>query len=119
MAIDLGSGGNVTRNVIIKDNVLLNRVPNNIYTGLHIGDVEISGNVIGFASHGIANVYGDNVSVTDNRFIGNGENYHTGPRATRTTYENNSEIAGSEENGLCYRVKKFTDPHRACLPDLQ
>ena len=112
VAIDLGSGGNVTRNVIIKDNVLLNRVPNNIYTGLHIGDVEISGNVIGYADYGIANVYGDDVSVTDNRFIGNGVDNHTGPRAMRTTYKNNREITGSEEQGLCYRVKKFTNPHQ-------
>ena len=117
VAIDLGSGGNVTRNVIIRNNVLLNRVPNNINMGLHVGDVEVSRNVIGYSKYGITNVYGDRVTITENLFVNNDENYHTGSKAVHTIYENNRQASDSEKVSLCYRVKKFTNPHTVCVKD--
>jgi len=120
VAIDLGSGGSDTRNVIIKGNILLNRVPNNIYTGLHVGDVEITGNVIGYGEYGITNLYGDNMTITDNLYIDNAKDYHTGRKAVfRTTYNNNRKITDSEKAEMCFQVKKFTAPHLSCVSDLQ
>jgi hypothetical protein len=117
VAINLGSGGNSVRNVIIKDNVLLNQVPNNIYMGLHINNVKITGNVIGYSVNGITNVYGKNVIITNNKFVNNAKNIFTSLNAA-TTYENNRNINNEEKANLCFTVKKFTNPHTVCLPDI-
>lgn len=112
-AIDLGSAANPTYNVVITGNTILNKIPNNIYLGQYVEDVEITNNIIGFADNGIVNVYGKNIKIAGNRYIDNLKNYQTGQSTVGTVYKDNSPFKESE---LCFQVQKFTNPHTTCIP---
>ncbi|MBL8202145.1 MAG: right-handed parallel beta-helix repeat-containing protein [Chromatiales bacterium] len=113
VAIDLGSGEAMTRNFVIRDNIILADVPNAIYLGRYVEDVAIAGNYIAGAEYGIANVYGQRVRVTGNTFYRVGIDHHTGPVARGTVLSGNRR-AGRQER--CFTVRHLTRPEERCTP---
>lgn len=83
--------------------------------GRFIKDIVIKDNVIGYGETGIANISGDDVTISGNRYIDNNKNYSSSKIATGTIYKDNRNVTVSEKNGLCYTVNKFTNPHSLCL----
>jgi hypothetical protein len=113
VAIDLGSGEAMTRNFVIRDNIILAAVSYGIYLGRYVEDVEISGNYVAEAEYGISNSYGQRIRVTDNTYYRNGINYHTGPIAWGTVLKRNRRAGKGE---LCFTVRHLTAPEQRCTP---
>lgn len=112
VGFDLGSSEMVTRNFTIQDNVIIAAEPHGIYLGRYVEDISILNNRIYGANTGIANVYGQRITITGNQFGAVAIPYATGPVAAGTVYQNNL-VTG--DHSYCVNTRHLTNPAVRCI----
>jgi hypothetical protein len=114
VGIDLGAGGTMTRNFVVRNNTIVGSgVPSGIYLGRYVEDVIIDKNYVSGTGTGISNTYGQNITVTNNLYYNNGNDYGTSSMASGTTMSGNRTATAGER---CEVKRHLTSPTQVCFP---